>query len=207
MPLPVGMPLETKIALAAHASRGVRLSIGEYSYGTPTLFYNDGDPSLMLSIGAFCSIADDVKIFLGRFGRHHYDFLSTYPMGMVFGSPSKMDTSASHSGDLGVSVGSDVWIARSATIMAGVRIGHGAVIGACSLVTHDVKPYAIMGGVPAKPLKMRFNEDHVERLLRIRWWEWPSDKLRNNIDLFYSADIDEVLRELEKHSATGTSTS
>jgi chloramphenicol O-acetyltransferase type B len=190
------MPLETKIALQPHAERGLPLSVGSYSYGTPALFYDLGDTA-RLTIGRFCSIADGVKIFVGRFGRHHYDFLSTYPMGMVFGNPSKLDVSIMHAGDLGVDIGSDVWLARDCTIMAGVKIGHGAVVGASSLVVRDVEPYEIVGGVPAKPLKKRFSAEQIERLLRIQWWNWTEDKLRSNIDCFYRAEIEAVLKQME----------
>lgn len=194
---PEGMPIATKIGLKPHVDRGVELSVGDYSYGTPALFYDVGDPEASLTIGRFCCFADDVKIFIGRHGRHHYDFLSTYPIGMVLGAPSRIDASVAYDRHLNVTIGSDVWIARGATIMAGVTIGHGAVIGACSLVAKDVDPYVIVGGVPAKPLKARFTPSQVERLLKTLWWEWPEEDLKANIDLFYTSDIEAVLSKLE----------
>ena len=201
MTWPEGMPLPTKIALKPHADRGVQLSVGDYSYGTPTLFYEAGDPQARLTIGRFCSFAGDVKIFIGRHGRHHYDFLSTYPLAMIFGAPARIDPSVTCQSELAVSIGSDVWIANGSTITAGVTIGHGAVVGACSLVTKDVAPYTIVGGVPARPLKLRFAPEQIERLLKIQWWDWPEAKLLSNIDLFYRSDIAAVLELLERQTS------
>ena len=195
---PQGMPLPTKIGLQPHADRGVHLSVGDFSYGTPSLIYDAGDAEAKLTIGKFCSFADGVNIFIGRHGRHHYDFLSTYPIGMLFGAPAHIDPSIAYNHDLDVSIGSDVWIARGATIMAGVRIGHGAVIGACSLVTKDVEPYMIAGGVPAKPIKSRFTALQVARLLKLQWWNRPEEELKACVDLFYRSDIDSVLDILER---------
>jgi acetyltransferase-like isoleucine patch superfamily enzyme len=198
MSLPDGMPIETRVGLSHHAANGIALAIGEYSYGAPALFYNPGEPQCQLTVGRFCCFADNVKIFIGRFGRHHYDFLSTYPIGMVLGKPSRIDVSVAWNRDLSVSIGSDVWVARDSTIMAGVTIGHGAVVGASSLVTRDVEPYAIIGGVPAKTLKMRFSDARIERLLKIGWWNWPIELLKKNVDLFYRVDIDAVIGDLER---------
>jgi acetyltransferase-like isoleucine patch superfamily enzyme len=196
------MPIETRLGLAPHRERSLEVSIGDYSYGTPLLIYDEGDTQASIAIGRFCSFAEGVKIFIGRHVRHYYDFLSTYPIGMVFGAPRHIDPSVTDSDFLGVNIGSDVWIGRDATVMAGVRIGHGAVIGASSLVTKDVTPYMIVGGVPARPIKQRFSESQIERLLAIEWWNWPEDRLRKNVDLFYRADIDTVIRELEAAPAS-----
>jgi acetyltransferase-like isoleucine patch superfamily enzyme len=198
MSLPERMPCETRIALHPHENNGVALSVGEYSYGTPALFYDVGDPECRLTIGKFCCFADNVKVHLGRFGRHHYDFLSSYPVGMIFGSPSSIDMSAAWNRPLGVTIGSDVWIARDSTIMAGVTIGDGAVIGASTLITKDVEPYTIVGGVPGRVLKKRFSSAQIERLLKLQWWNWPTEVLKKHVDLFYRSDIEAVIEELER---------
>lgn len=197
MKWPAGMPASTQVGLQHHAENGVRLSIGDYSYGTPALLYNSGDPHAKLTIGKFCCFADEVQIFLGCHGRHHYDFLSSYPMGMLFGVPARPYSSSAIRGDLSVSIGSDVWIGRRSTIMAGVRIGHGSVVGACSLVIKEVDPYSIIAGVPAKPIRTRFTQRQIERLLAAEWWNLPEDVLRRHIDQFYTADIEAALATLE----------
>ena len=86
-------------------------------------------------------------------------------------------------------IGNDVWIGYEAVIMAGVTIGDGAVIGARAVVTKDVPPYTIVGGVPAKPIRRRFPEDVISDLLKIRWWDWPEEKIQMNIQAIQSGQI------------------
>jgi virginiamycin A acetyltransferase len=86
-------------------------------------------------------------------------------------------------------VGNDVWIGMEAVIMAGVGIGDGAIVAAKSVVTHDVPPYAIVAGNPARIVKIRFAPDVVARLLDIAWWDWPYDKIGRNLDAIRSADL------------------
>ena len=95
-------------------------------------------------------------------------------------------------------IGNDVWIGCNATILRGVKVGDGAVIGANSLVNRDVPPYAIVGGVPARIIRYRFDERVVEQLLRIRWWDWSDEKIRAHIALFQQDNISvEELEELD----------
>ena len=86
-------------------------------------------------------------------------------------------------------IGNDVWIGAKSTIMDGVTIGDGAIVAACSLVTKDVPPYAVVGGVPAKVIKYRFPEEVIERLLQIRWWNMPDDEITSIIDLFHKPNL------------------
>ena len=86
-------------------------------------------------------------------------------------------------------IGNDVWIGYEAVIMVGVTIGDGAVIGARAVVTKDVPPYTIVGGVPAKPIRRRFPEDVISDLLKIRWWDWPEEKIQMNIQAIQSGQI------------------
>jgi len=131
--------------------------IGRGTYGRPRIFSYPNDATLR--IGAFCSIAADVGIFLG--GNHHPEWV----------------------------IGNDVWIGREAVIMSGVTVGDGAVIGAGAVVGRDVPPYTIVVGNPARALRQRFAPEVVERLLAIRWWDWPDERLRRAAGLMQSPDI------------------
>lgn len=96
-----------------------------------------------------------------------------------------------------VIIGNDVWIGSEATIISGVRVGDGAVIGARAVVTGDVPPYAIAAGNPARIVKMRFEEKTIDRLLQIRWWEWEDKRIEKALPLLLSTDIEAFLRAVE----------
>lgn len=135
-----------------------------------------------LIIGKFCSIACGAK-FLFNSANHTLDSASTYPFPLFFEEwgldPKDVAKSWENKGD--IVVGNDVWIGFEAVILAGVTIGDGAVIGARAVVTKDVPPYTIAGGVPAKPIRKRFDEDVISQLLRIKWWDWPKEKIAQNL--------------------------
>ena len=126
-----------------------KVSVGRGSYGTLNVI-GFGAESEKLVIGHYCSIADDVSILLG--GEHRTDSVSTYPFSSMYGR----EITAISRGP--VVIEDDVWIGYGATVLSGVHIGQGAVIGACALVTSDVPPYAIVGGTPAKLIRWRFDE-------------------------------------------------
>ena len=196
------MPKSTRAALQGMIDDGYNIEVGDYSYGVPAVRWAPPQRTMFkLSIGKYCSFAADIDIYVGRQGRHTVDFLSTYPIGLIHGPMLPGDQSQAHSGNLGVSIGSDVWIGRGAQIMAGVTIGDGAVIGARSLVTNDVPPYAIAVGTPAKTLRHRFPPDIVEALLEIRWWEFDGETLSKNIQLFNKADMRAVVERLRELKA------
>ncbi|ALU14762.1 hexapeptide repeat-containing acetyltransferase [Eubacterium limosum] len=135
-----------------------------------------------LVIGKFCSIACGAR-FLFNSANHTMRSLSTYPFPLFFeewGLDSKDVTAAwENKGD--IVVGNDVWIGYEAVVLAGVTIGDGAVIGTRAVVTKDVPPYTIVGGVPAQPIKKRFPGKAVADLLEIRWWDWPREKIARNL--------------------------
>jgi len=135
-----------------------------------------------LVIGKFCSIACGAR-FLFNSANHTMRSLSTYPFPLFFeewGLDSKDVTAAwDNKGD--IVVGNDVWIGYEAVVLAGVTIGDGAVIGTRAVVTKDVPPYTIVGGVPAQPIKKRFPDKVVADLLEIRWWDWPREKIARNL--------------------------
>lgn len=131
-----------------------------------------------IEIGNFCSIARDVTI---QEYFHDHSKLSTYFIGRnVFGN--KIEDEVKSKGK--ITIGSDVWIGTGCQVMSGVNIGHGAVIGANSTVTKDVPPYAIVGGVPAKVISYRFEEDEIKKLLKLEWWNWDIEKIKKNKTLF-----------------------
>ena len=94
-------------------------------------------------------------------------------------------------------IGNDVWIAQDATILSGVTIGDGAVIGANSVVTKDVEPYTIVAGNPARPISKRFDDQTIEDLLRIKWWNLPMEDLEKKKDLIFSTDIEAFIRSFD----------
>ena len=143
-----------------------------------------------LVIGKFCSIACGAK-FLFTSANHTLRSLSTYPFPLFFeewGLDRRSVADAwDNKGD--IVVGNDVWIGYEAVILSGVTIGDGAVIGARAVVTKDVPPYTIMGGVPARPIRRRFDEATVETLLRLRWWDWPKEKIARNLAAIQRGEI------------------
>ena len=158
-------------------------NIGEYSYGKPKLHAHHMG---RLTIGRYSSIGPDVDVVLGN---HRTDTFTTYPfkvLGRLWSGVPDVDDHESR-GD--VIIGSDVWIGTGALISSGVQIGHGAVIGARSVVTHNVPPYAVVAGVPAKIIRYRFDEPTVARLLDIAWWDWDYEKVNANLWWIMRGDI------------------
>ena len=144
-----------------------------------------------LVIGRFCSIACGAK-FLFNSANHAMGSLSTYPFPLFFQEwgleKSRVAEAWDNKGD--IVAGSDVWIGYEAVILAGVTIGDGAVIGARAVVTKDVPPYTIVGGVPARAIRRRFPEETVEELLRLKWWDWPPERIAQNIPAIQAGRVD-----------------
>ena len=135
-----------------------------------------------LNIGKFCSIACGAK-FLFNSANHAMESLSTYPFPLFFEEwgLDRNDVADSWDNKGDIIIGNDVWIGYEAVILSGVTIGDGAIIGARAVVTRDVPPYTIVGGVPAKAIKKRFSEATIASLLRIQWWNWSKEKIAENI--------------------------
>lgn len=149
-------------------------------------------------IGSFCSVGSGARI--GGLGRHPTRWISTHPAfystleqaGMAFCDKDYFD-------ELGtVTIGNDVWIGARALVLDGVKIGDGAIVAAGAVVAKDVEPYAIVGGVPARLIRYRYDAVTIEKLLNLRWWEWPTEKLIKYAHLFRqdSADAVTALAEL-----------
>lgn len=143
-----------------------------------------------LVIGKFCSIACGAK-FLFTSGNHTMKSLANYTFPIFFdewGLDAKDICRAwDNKGD--TVVGNDVWIGYEAVVLSGVTIGDGAVIGARAVVTRDVPPYTVVGGVPARPIRRRFDDATVERLEALRWWDWDEAKIQRNISLIQSGNL------------------
>ena len=148
-----------------------------------------------LIIGKFCSIACGAK-FLFASGNHALRSLSTYTFPLFFdewGLDAKDICSAwDNKGD--TVIGNDVWIGYEAVILSGVTIGDGAIIGARAVVTRDIPPYTIAAGVPAKPIRRRFDVETIARLEELRWWDWEEEKIRQNIAAIQSGNIEALCR-------------
>lgn len=146
-----------------------------------------------LVIGKFCSIACGAK-FLFTSANHTLNALSTYPFPLFFEEweLDKADVTDAWDNKGDIVIGNDVWIGYEAVIMSGVSIGDGAIIGTRAVVTKDVAPYTIVGGVPAKPIRKRFPDDIVSALLQIKWWEWTYEKIKENISAIKNGRIDEL---------------
>lgn len=146
-----------------------------------------------LIIGRFCSIACGAK-FLFTSANHTMKSLSTYPFPIFFEEwgLDKKDVGSAWDNKGDIVVGNDVWIGYEAVILSGVHIGDGAIIGARAVVTRDVPPYTVVGGVPAKEIKKRFNEETVQKLQQSQWWNWPVEKIRQFLPQIMNGEVDEL---------------
>ena len=191
-----------------HVITNPNITVGDFT------MYNDfvNDPTLFeknnvlyhypinhdkLQIGKFCSVACGAK-FLFNSANHTLYSLSTYPFPLFFeewGLEKKDVTNAwDNKGDIVIS--NDVWIGYEAVILAGVTIGDGAIIGTRAVVTKNVPPYTIVGGVPAKLIKKRFSEETISTLLEIQWWNWSKERIARNIGAIQCGNIEQLKQEM-----------
>jgi virginiamycin A acetyltransferase len=177
--------------------------IGKYTFGSPNIIYkgqhylnpnNPQKPDNILRIGNFCSIARNVTFCLAH--NHRTDWISTYPFHKYFKNNIFIEGYPQVRGD--IIINNDVWIGVNAFFLAGVTVGNGAVIGACSVVTKDVPPYAIVAGIPAKIIKYRFDEEIIYELEKIKWWDWPIEKIIEESTLLQSTNIKEFINKHKK---------
>jgi virginiamycin A acetyltransferase len=127
-------------------------------------------------------------------GNHTLKSLSTYTFPIFreeWDETLNLKDAWDNKGD--IVIGNDVWIGYDAIIMSGVKIGDGAIIGTRAVVTNDVLPYTIVGGVPARVIKKRFNDDVISKLLKIKWWDWPYEKIQASIQSIQSGDIHKLV--------------
>jgi acetyltransferase-like isoleucine patch superfamily enzyme len=170
-----------------------KYSIGKYSYGEPRVL--TWGEKATLKVGKYCSIAEDVTIVLG--GEHKTDWITTFPFWVTFEDFYNSPTPPGTKGD--VIIGNDVWIGINATILSGVTIGDGAVIGANSLVTQNVEPYTVIVGNPAKLIRKRFDQQTIDELLKIKWWDWDYQRIKENMPLLLSNRVSEFIEKNRKN--------
>lgn len=162
----------------------IETTMGAFSYvvNDSSIIYSD--------IGKFCSIAAHVRINPGnhptwRASQHHFQYrASSYGLGED--EVGFFDWRREH----GVTIGHDVWIGHGAIILAGVTIGNGSVVGAGAVVSKNVEGYTIVAGVPAKPIRRRFDCDVVEALEALAWWHWPQDKVKDALEDFRHLSVE-----------------
>ena len=146
-----------------------------------------------LVIGKFCSIACGAK-FIFTSANHTLKSLSTYPFPIFYeewGLDIANVTNAwDNKGD--IVIGNDVWIGYEAVILSGITVGDGAIIGTSAVVTKDVPPYTIVGGVPAKHIRKRFDEETISSLMELRWWEWSDERIKENLSAIQSGHLGEL---------------
>lgn len=149
-----------------------------------------------LIIGKFCSIACGAK-FIFNCANHTLKSLSTYTFPLFFEEwdllKSEVASAWDNKGD--IVIGNDVWIGYGAVIMAGVTIGDGAIIGTRAVVTKDVEPYSIVGGIPAKEIRKRFAPDVIKRLMELQWWDWQKEQIQKAIPAIQSGDIETLYKD------------
>ena len=155
------------------------VEVGAYSYGTPLVLLWDFETHL--KIGKYCSIAEGVTFILG--GQHRQDWISTYPFSEFKGKWSSEGIVGHPESKGDITIGNDVWIGFGATVLSGVKIYDGAVIGANATVTRDVPAYAVVAGNPARILKYRFSGEIINLLKELQWWNCPPE----TIDLYLKA--------------------
>ena len=146
-----------------------------------------------LLIGKFCSIACGAK-FMFNCAKHSLKSLSTYTFPLFYEDwdLEKADVASAWDNKGDIIIGNDVWIGFEAIVMAGVRIGDGAIVAARAVVTHDVPPYTIVGGVPAKVIRKRFDDKVIQKLVTLKWWEWPVGKIRRSLPYLTKGWVDRL---------------
>lgn len=185
------------------------ISIGDYTYYDDAedpagfeknnVLFNYPEFGDRLVIGKFCAIASGVRFIMGP-ANHRISSVTTYPF-HVFGgawaerTPPHMDQ-LPRKGD--TVIGNDVWIGRESVILPGVKIGDGAIVAACSVVSGDIPPYAVFGGNPARLVKMRFDQELISLLLRFRWWDLDGEELAELLPLLCDPDLEKVRRALRE---------
>jgi len=187
---------ESSVALQEQAQRYIAdgtLVMGNMSYYAPNVVKYEGDTGRVI-IGNFASVAPDADFYVG--GLHRTEWVSQFGMRTMLDLPGAHQDGFTHGrGD--IVVGSDTWVTNGCTVMSGVTIGDGAVVGTKAVVAKDVRPYAIVVGNPAREIRRRFSDEQVDALLRIKWWDWPTEKVKHHIELICSPDIDAFIARFD----------
>lgn len=176
--------------------------VGEFTYFSDEDFEShvthhydfNGDK---LIIGKFCQIAAGVN-FIMNGANHQMNAVSTFPFYIFNGWQQEAPPMSEMPLKGDTVVGNDVWIGQNATILPGVRIGDGAIIGANSTVGSDVEPYTIVAGNPARVIRKRFDDELIEVLEEVKWWDLPADEINELIPILSCSDLEKVKRKLRE---------
>lgn len=196
------MPENPRVVLLKPLVTSPLIEVGEFSYyddpDDPTAFeirnvlYHYGPEKLV--IGRFCALAEGVR-FVMNGANHRMDGPSTFPFPIMGGSWSAhfdLITGLPERGD--TVVGHDVWLGYHAMVMPGVRIGHGAIVAAGSVVVEDVPDYGVVGGNPARLLRRRHDDADIARLLELAWWDWPLERITAHLRTIMSGSVEDLAR-------------
>lgn len=183
--------------LGAYTEIGARTKLLEVRLGDYSYVVNDSDIAYA-TIGKFCSIAAMTRINPGNHPMHRASQAHfTYRASIYFPGEADEEEFFAWRRSFPVTIGHDVWIGHGATVLPGRKIGTGAVVAAGAIVTKDVRPYTIVGGNPARPIRERFPRAVAERLQELAWWDWSHDKLRMALPDFQALPIEEFLERYE----------
>ncbi|MGX7875866.1 CatB-related O-acetyltransferase [Mesorhizobium sp. ORM6] len=164
------------------------VEIGRHTYGLNRESFFVPHKNVPVRIGSFCSVGPGVLFICAA--EHRVDTATTFPIQFVNG---KIRNAPGTVGKGPITVGHDVWIGARCIILGGVTIGNGAVVGAGSIVTRDIAPYAVAFGNPARVKRYRFAPDIIERLQSLKWWDWSDDLIRERIELLTATGIEHFL--------------
>lgn len=172
------------------------VAVGRHTYWGAGTWFRTFTEADRIEIGSFCSMADRVQLLAG--GEHHPEWVSTFPLRIKLNLPGSDEQPFSRGP---IVIGHDVWLGSAVTVLSGVEIGNGAVVGASALVTEDIPPYAIAVGVPAKVIGMRFPPEVCEALQRIAWWNWDDAAVAERVDDICSPDVDGFIAKYDRTTA------
>ncbi|MGY2991553.1 MULTISPECIES: CatB-related O-acetyltransferase [Mesorhizobium] len=168
------------------------VEIGRHTYGLVKNSFWGSHEKSPIRIGSFCSVGPGV-LFLGA-AEHRVDTVTSYPLRIVDG---KIRNGAEAFSKGPTTVGHDVWFGARCIILGGVTIGNGAVLGAGSIISRDIPPYAVAVGNPARVIRYRFTPDIIERLQSSQWWNWSDDLIRERLAILTAMDAEHFLDALE----------
>ena len=192
------LPNYQKLCFVKNIIKNPNIEVGDYTYYDDfedvanfekNVKYHFDFVGDKLIIGKFCMIASGVT-FIMNGANHLTDAVTTYPFAIFGNGWEGAMEGKSYPNKGNIIIGNDVWIGYNATIMAGVKVGDGAIIGTNATVTKDVEPYSIVGGNPVKEIRKRFTTEQIVTLLNLKWWDWSIEKITSNLHNLTSNNID-----------------